>query len=143
MRTTRSRHYFRCVLPLLITVLVPLALSAQSQECTRLNATLRGAYVSHGTGSVGGAPIAIVGITTYDGQGGFQLTATVNINGTVIKPPTGTGTYTVNRDCSGSQTVGSSHYDFVVTPDGSKVTYISTDPGAVITVISERLDHQE
>jgi hypothetical protein len=124
-------------------MLAPMALWAQSQECTRLNATLRGAYVSHGTGSVGGAPITVVGITTYDGQGGFQLTATVSINGTVLKPPPGTGTYTVNRDCTGSQTVGSSHYDFVVTPDGKKVTYISRDSGAVITVISERMDHQD
>jgi hypothetical protein len=126
-----------------ITVLAPMALYAgQSQECTRLNGTLRGAYVSHGTGSVNGTPIAILGITTYNGQGGLEISATVNFNGTVLKPPPGTGTYTVNPDCTGSQTVGSSHYDFVVTPDGSKVTYISTDPGGMITVVSERLDHQ-
>jgi hypothetical protein len=90
----------------------------------------------------GGAPIAVVGITTYDGRGGFQISATVSVNGTILKPPAGTGTYTVNLDCTGSQTVGTSHYDFVVTPDGSKITYISTDPGTVLTVISERLDRK-
>jgi hypothetical protein len=138
MKTTPLPRFFRAV-PLLLTALVPMGLWAQSQQCPLQNATLDGAYVSQATGFAGGNPLAVVGITTYDGNGNFQLKATVSVNGTILRPPTSTGTYTVNGDCTGSQTLGSSHYDFVVTPDGRKVTYISTDPGTVITVTSVRL----
>ena len=46
-----------------------------------------------------------------------------------------TATYTVNSDCTGSQTAldGSSHFDFVVSPDGHKVTWIETDSGSVVS----------
>jgi hypothetical protein len=139
MKTTPLPPFLRGVPLLLTTALAPMGLWAQPQECPLQNATLDGAYVSHATGFSGGNPIAVVGITTYDGQGNFQLRATVSVNGTILRPPIGTGTYTVNRDCTGSQTIRSAHYDFVVTPDGREVTYISTDPGNVITVTSVRL----
>jgi hypothetical protein len=139
MKATPLPRFFRGVPLLLTTALAPMGLWAQTQQCPLQNATLNGAYVSHATGFAGGNPLAVVGITTYDGHGNFQLSATVSVNGTILRPPTGTGTYTVNRDCTGSQTIGSSHYDFVVTPDGREVTYISTDPGTVITVTSVRM----
>jgi len=143
-RTTLTRFFNR--LPLwLATALTPMGLWAQSL-CPRENATLNGAYVTRATGSVGGAPLAVVGITTYDGRGGFQLSATISFNGAINKGA-GSGTYTVNRDCTGSQTFGSgpgaAHYDLVVTPDGRKITYIQTDTGTVVTVTSVRLSRRQ
>jgi hypothetical protein len=139
MKTTPLARFFRGISLLLTIALSPMGLWAQPQQCPLQNATLDGGYVSHAIGFAGGNPLAVVGITTYDGHGNFQLSATVSVNGTILRPPTGTGSYTVNGDCTGSQTLGSSNYDFVVTPDGREVTYISTNPGTVITVTSVRL----
>jgi hypothetical protein len=40
-------------------------------------------------------------------------------------------TFSVNRDCTGSKTVGSgasaTHFDFVITPDGRTITWVQTD----------------
>ncbi len=126
----------------LAVALAPITVRAQSQQCVLENATLNGSYVTKATGFAGGSPIAVVGITTYDGKGNFQFTATVSANGTISRG-TGPGTYTVNRDCTGSQTFGPgfAHYDLVVSPDGREVTYIQTDAGTVITVRSVRLQH--
>ena len=70
----------------------------------------------------------------YD-DGNFQLTGTAGFNRTIYWGLSGTGTYTVNPDCTGSQIFGSgptaSHFDFVVTADGGKITYIQTDTGDV------------
>lgn len=107
---------------------------------------MNGAYVSHATGSLGGSPIAVVGITTYDGRGAFRLSGTASANGNIAKGFSGSGTYTVNRDCTGSQTFGSgpgaANYDFVVAPDGRRITYIQTDAGTVVTVTSVRLSRR-
>jgi hypothetical protein len=129
-------------LVLLAAAWAPIALQAQSQQCVLENATLSGSYVTKATGFSGGSPFAVVGVSTYDGKGNFQFTATASANGTIFRG-TGPGTYTVNRDCTGKQTFGPdlAHYDFVVSPDGRKITYIQTDAGAVVTVTSVRLEH--
>ena len=126
---------------LLAVALSPGLLRAQSQ-CVRENATLSGSYITKAVGFAGGNPVAVVGISTYDGKGNFQFTATVSQNGTIVRGG-GPGTYTVNRDCTGTQTFGPgfAHYDFVVSENGDKVTYIQTDPGTTITVTSVRLGH--
>ena len=134
-------HFCR-LLPLWVAAIAaPIGLGAQ--PCEPKNAMLQGPYLTHATGFAGGTPIAVVGITTYDGSGGFSLSATASFNGTIFKGGSGTGTYTVNSDCTGSQTFGSepntAHYDFVVTPDARQITYIQTDAGTVVTVTSLRL----
>ncbi len=64
-------------------------------------ASLKGAYGSVLTGQVlNVGPIVAVGVTTFDGKGHFVAEQTININGNVVQEP-GTGTYTVNRDCTG------------------------------------------
>jgi hypothetical protein len=37
--------------------------------------------------------------------------------------------FTVNPDCTGSKTIGGTNFDFVITPDGSKITWIVTNSG--------------
>src|SRR5688572_8091051 len=104
MKTQRSPGFLRGFMLWLTMALTPMGLYAQS-HCPQENATLNGAYVTQATGSVGGAPLAVVGVTTYDGRGNYTFTATVSFNGAISKG-SGSGTYTVNRDCTGSQTFG-------------------------------------
>jgi len=86
---------------LLAVALSPGLLRAESQ-CVRENATLSGSYITKAVGFAGGNPVAVVGISTYDGKGNFQFTATISQNGTIVRGG-GPGTYTVNRDCTGTQ----------------------------------------
>ena len=124
---------------LLAVALSPGLLRAESQ-CVRENATLSGSYITKAVGFAGGNPVAVVGISTYDGKGNFQFSATISQNGTIVRGG-GPGTYTVNRDCTGTQDFGPgfAHYDFVVSENGDKVIYIQTDTGTTITVTSVRL----
>jgi len=130
---------------LLMVWLAPGALWAQAQLCPLQAATLNGSYVLRSTGFAVGSPFAAVGVSTYDGQGNFTLTGTGSFNGTIMRGLSGSGTYTVNRDCTGSQVFGAgpgaSHFDFVISPSGKEITYIQTDNGAVITATAVRQDH--
>lgn len=120
----------------------PRALMAGEADalCPLGNETLHGNYMTISTGTiVGVGPITAVGRTAYDGKGNLVNPYTVSVNG-VISTGTGIGTYTVNSDCTGSvvRTDGS-HYSFVVTPDGSRIDSINTDPGRVFSGTAIRL----
>jgi hypothetical protein len=113
-------------------------------QCNFRNLVMSGTYAMVGTGTiVGVGPIATLGSVTYDGQGNGSVTYTVTVNGTVSKAVPATGAYTVNSDCTGSKTFGSGpsaqHFNFVITPDGNKITWIVTDPGVVMIGTAERL----
>jgi hypothetical protein len=121
-------------------VVAPTVLRATDALCPLQNATLRGTYLSHGTGTLAGGPISAVGTATYDGNGNTSNTFTASVNGTILKGVTVTGTYTVNPDCTGSlDAQNGAHYDFVVSPDGKTVFWIETDPGTVFTGDQVRL----
>jgi hypothetical protein len=112
-----------------------LAQADSDAPCPRGNATLRGTYMSIGGGTaVGTGPVTFVGEITYDGKGNSVNPFTASFNGSIFKGHL-TATYMVNSDCSGSLAAldGSSHYDFVVSPDGSKVNFIETDQGFVVS----------
>ena len=103
--------------------------------CLLGNATLRGTYMSIGGGTaVGVGPVTFIGEINYDGKGNSTNPFTGSFNGAIFKGNL-TANYTVNSDCTGSLTAsdGSSHYDFVVSPDGSKVNFIETDKGFVVS----------
>jgi len=125
-------------------VAMSFALCTQSLRAAPLcpfgNATLHGTYIVSGTGTVGGVPIAAVGEITWDGEGNSIATYTASVNGVIHKGVTVTGTYSVRPDCTGSHAESDgSHYDFVAAPDGNGTTWISTDPGAVVTGTTVRL----
>ena len=134
------RNLFASLALAIITfTLTPQALKAGSL-CPLGNATLHGTYIVSGGGTVGGAPIAAVGEITWDGQGNTTATYTASLNGAIHQGVTVTGSYHINPDCTGSHAESDgSHYDFVVTPDGSGSTWISTDSGAVVTGTTIRL----
>jgi hypothetical protein len=144
-------------IPLLLTIaLAHSDLCAQSQQCNRQNMTLNDAYVVSFTGTAGGpifnnstGPFAAVGRIVFDGNGNLQLTATTSIIGFIIPGSLFTGTYTVNRDCTGTMrfATGSSHgvptFDIVSTPGGRHISIIQTNTGTVITGKAIRLDHND
>jgi len=118
----------------------PQALKAAAR-CPLQNATLHGTYVLHGTGTIVGlGPLTAVGEVTFDGLGNSTATYTASVNGTIHKGVTVTGTYAVKLDCTATHAESDgSHYDYVVAPDGNKVTWIETDPGVVISGTEIRL----
>ena len=104
--------------------------------------TVRGVYAFALTGSViGVGPIAASGTTTFDGEGGFSITGTINT--TTLNPVlegTFTGTYEVNPDdCTATATVTTPgvfgytdlHFKAVIVDRGEEVRYLITNPGIV------------
>jgi len=98
--------------------------------------TLRGSYLfaAHGWNIVGGVavPKAIVEGIDFNGDGTLVSPfATVSINGTILHFSGGSGSYTVNPDCTGTLTFsGGPSFDIFVQPgDGKKVWMIQTGPG--------------
>ena len=114
----------------------PQALKAAGEDalCPLGNETLHGNYMSRATGTiVGVGPITAVGRIDYDGEGNFVNPFTASVNG-AISTGTEIGTYSVNSDCTGSVVAtDGAHYNFVITPDGSRFDWIDTDPGRVFS----------
>ncbi len=104
------------------------AVNAQAQ-CTQ--ATLTGTYVNSGSGLNGSFPAATVGTVTYDGHGAGSSTSTTTVGGVASRSVVATGVYTVNADCTGSETFGgATAMDFVLTPDGREISWIVTNSGS-------------
>jgi hypothetical protein len=115
----RTRRWAVAVGTLAVAIAVP-ALSgtaqAQSEGCT--NATLKGNYAFSVVDFT--SPLVVVGIGTFDGKGGFSQ---IDYRGDSLAT-TGatdfaggeTGSYKVNRDCTGSQVINLN----VPVPTGSK-----------------------
>ena len=130
-----------CVSATVICAMAPRALKAADPDglCPRQNATIHGTYMSHGTGTVVGVgPVSAVGTITYDGHGNLTNPFTLSVNGAVSRI-TQTGSYTVNRDCTGTVVQGGAHYDFVVAPDASTVFWMETDAGTIVTGTAVRM----
>jgi hypothetical protein len=130
-----------CVLATITFAAAPPALKAADPDalCPRQNATLVGTYMSHGAGTVVGVgPVSAVGTITYDGQGNLINPFTISLNGAVSRL-TQAGSYTVNRDCTGTVVQGGAHYDFVVAPDASTLFWMETDAGTIVTGTAVRM----
>ena len=114
--------------------LTPQVLKAGTDQCLMGNAIMKGTYVASGSGTVVGVgPIAVVGELTYNGDGtGNAAFVTQSVNGASSILTNIPVTFMVNPDCTGSKTVGTGHYNFVITPDGSLITWIVTDNGVTL-----------
>jgi hypothetical protein len=112
---------------------VPKAQAHESEGCSV--ATLNGAYGSVLKGEVfGQGPIVAVGVTTFDGKGHFVAEQTVNLNGNVSQGPL-TGTYTVNRDCSGiADAVGAGLHSFVIIDGGKQMDLMDNNAFEVLAI---------
>ena len=103
------------------------------------NATLKGTYVFANDGyqitASDRVPFAEAGNGVYDGKGHVQGLVSVSTNGQITRLSHYTGTYTVNPDCTVTETDttsgGTLHFDEFVRPDGSLFTLVETDPGVV------------
>ena len=133
-------------------VLVTLALAASSTVtaqagCTDL--TIKGSYAFtvHGQILTPNGPLLVDGIarTTFDGNGNLTQVDAVAINGhipLVWRP--GTGTYTVNSDCTGTMTLINTgqptlHLAILVSQSGNHIHTVVTDPGFATTSDAERV----
>lgn len=90
------------------------------------------------------APFGEVNIATFNGAGSLSGSAVVNIGGVVLNPVTFTGTYTVNSDCTGTDTVFTGvgvtlHNSIVVIGGGRRFISTQTDPWAVVQARGQRL----
>ena len=107
--------------------------------------SLKGCYGVTFSGNIlGFGPIAGIGVSNYDGQGHFTQTDTVNIAGSGGIPQTGTGTYTVNSDCTGSSVTTLDpgglviNTSFVIVNHGKEFLFLDTRPGVVVTGSSKK-----
>jgi hypothetical protein len=139
-----------CNSPFLLTLLVVLSpLMSHASACS--NSTIRGSYAFtiHGTIFLpGGSTLLVDGIAkeTFDGKGNETQVDAVATNGILDEPGwrPGTGTYSVNPDCTGTQTIVISgrpdlHLQFIVAQGGNTIHQTVIDPGAAVTAEGERV----
>jgi hypothetical protein len=119
---------------------------ADDKGCS--NVDVKGTFVYTGTGSINppspaAGPFVEVGTQIFDGKGGTTFAAMASQNGN-IRQMTGTGTYTVNPDCTGTMTLQVSptlavQVFFVIADWGNEFQAIETNPGLVITRAARRM----
>ena len=124
-------------------------LNAHASGCS--NSTIRGSYAFtiHGTLFLpNGSTLVVDGIdkVTFDGKGNFTQVDAVAMNGHLDAPGwrLGTGTYSVNPDCTGTQTIvvpglPDLHLQFIVAQSGNTIHQIVIDPGFATTAEGERV----
>jgi len=125
--------------------LAPLA-KAESKECSV--ATLEGSFVRRDTGFVTApltiaGPLAGVSLLVFSGNGTFTSAGFSSLNGNVSESA-GTGTYTVNPDCTGTYaTVSSTGRTgtafFVIADNGNEIHILPTNPGGSINCIARKV----
>lgn len=126
---------------------IPKVQAHESEGCSV--ASLNGAYGHVLKGEVlGVGPIVAIGVSTFDGKGHFAADQTINLNGNVFQEP-GTGTYTVNRNCTGTaDLVGAGPHSFVIVDGGKQMDLMDNNSAEVLTihftkVESGKNDHHE
>jgi hypothetical protein len=136
------------VLGLGATLVANSALAAPGLGARCSLATLNGTYIMQAQGiQVGGnapGPFGYASISTYDGKGGTTATYSGSFNGFILRDQSLTGTYTVNADCTGTETaeLGGgvvAHYDNFLSPTGNMYTAVQTDSGVVVTEVFYRV----
>jgi len=134
----------------LVLSIIPGAQADDDKECS--NATLKGSFGYTSTGTILPAffglpdtydpfappagPFAEVGRQTFDGNGDTEYTATISNNGAPTPDLAFKGTYSVNKDCTGSMTLSTTprdpftatiHIYFVIDAEGSEIRALVTD----------------
>src|SRR5918993_2455570 len=96
-------------------------------------ATLKGTYLfaQNGVEIKGNdqRPFAIAGYDVFDGNGDVKGVASGNFNGETFRNESGSGTYSVKANCTGTFTfTNGTRYDLFIAPDGSMFTFVRTNP---------------
>jgi hypothetical protein len=137
--------------PFLLTLALIVSSPLMSHASACSNSTIRGSYAFtlHGTLFLpGGSTLLVDGIakTTFDGKGNFTQVDAVADNGNLAPGwRAGTGTYSVNPDCTGTQTIvvpglPDLHLQFIVAQSGNTIHAVVTDAGFATTAEGERLE---
>ena len=124
-------------------------LTAHASGCT--NMTIKGAWVQSLQGLIflpNGTSLVLTGVTktTYDGFGNLTVLDSSGMNGNVAPGwRTGSGSYSVNPDCTGTETISfpgqpDIHAQFVVAQSGKKLHYVNVDAGISLAGEIERFD---
>jgi hypothetical protein len=100
-------------------------------KCSK--ATLEGRYLFAQNGvEIKGdeqRPFAIAGYDVFDGNGEVKGVASGNFNGETFRNESGSGTYSVKANCTGTFTfTNGTRYDMFIAPDGSMFTFVRTNP---------------
>lgn len=134
-RTTIAKNFAIAAVTALALGVAPMAKADNNKGCS--NATLKGTFAHFANGfeiapaSIAG-PLVGAGTDTFDGKGNATATAMLSINGNIV-PVTGTGTYTVNPDCTGIYKIPGSTLYFVIADSGNEIHAICIDPGVVLS----------
>jgi hypothetical protein len=104
---------------------------AAGAKCSE--ATLHGTYLfaQNGVEIKGNdqRPFAIAGYDVFDGNGDVKGVASGNFNGQTFRNESGSGTYSVKANCTGTFTfTNGTRYDLFIAPDGSMFTFVRTNP---------------
>ena len=144
-RSTIAKTLTIAAVTLLALGVTPTA-KADDKGCS--NVLMQGTFAFTGTGSINppspaAGPFVEVGTQIFDGKGGTTFAAKASQNGN-IRELTGTGTYTVNPDCTGTMTLQVSptlavQIFFVIADWGNEFQAIETNPGLVITRIARKM----
>jgi hypothetical protein len=139
---TRRGLWAACVV-LLIGVVGVLAVGTgfakdEDAEAKCSEATLEGTYLFANDGvEIRGnnqLPFAVAGREVRDGKGNIKGVASSNFNREVFRNEPFSGTYTVNADCTGTNTyTDGTHYDMFIALDGSEFTVVQTHPKKFVT----------
>jgi len=134
----------------LLTLALAASLTSTAHASACSNSTIRGTYAFtiHGTIFLpDGSTLLVDGIAkvTFDGKGNETQVDAVADNGNLApgwRP--GTGTYSVNPDCTGTQTIvipgmPDLHLQFIVAQGGNTIHQVVIDPGAAVTAEGERV----
>ena len=133
---------------LALALVVSSPLMSHASACS--NSTIRGSYAFtiHGTLFLpNGSTLVVDGIdkVTFDGKGNFTQVDAVATNG-ILTPGwrPGTGSYSVNPDCTGTQTIvvpglPDLHLQFIVGQSGNTIRQVVIDPGFATTAEGERV----
>ncbi|MDQ6884310.1 MAG: hypothetical protein M3077_08775 [Candidatus Dormibacteraeota bacterium] len=143
------QNLFRTALATVTVALVVFAATSSGQRASAdqrcSNQTIKGDYGALVYGSVHQPPgspneagdIAGVGRSHQDGRGHLTVADVASFNG-FVQDRTGTGTYTVNPDCTGEATITITgepnplHIHLVIVSSGEHVYFVARDPGSVI-----------
>jgi hypothetical protein len=133
---------------LALALIVSSPLISHASACS--DSTLRGSYAFTIHGSIilpDGSTLLVDGLAkqTFDGNGNFTQVDAVAVGGNL--PPgwrPGSGTYSLNPDCTGSQTIvipGNSdvHLQLIVAQSGNTIHQVVIDPGVAATAEGERI----
>jgi len=141
-------------LRIMLSLLSLLAIGSQSPKALATvcsDSTIRGTYAFtiHGTIFLpDGSTLLLDGIdrVAFDGKGTFTQMDAVATNGRLAAPHwrPGSGTYSVNWDCTGTQTIvvpgmPDLHLQFIVDQSGNTIRQVVVDPGFATTAEGERI----